>query len=108
MNWLMLSRIRAISVASVVMLSAARMASAQCDGAKRPPTVAEAKSYHDGFALFQRMAPPTPTGWTATDSNTDDISFVCPDAVFQLHALDVLADVQPERYRDAGARRRRA
>jgi hypothetical protein len=80
MNSLMLSRIRTISVASVVMLSAARMASAQCDGAKRPPTVAEAKSYHDGFALFQRMAPPTPTGWTATDSNTDDISFVCPDA----------------------------
>ena len=43
MNSLMLSRIRAISVASVVMLSAARMASAQCDGAKRPPTVGGGK-----------------------------------------------------------------
>lgn len=80
MSWRTSFRIRAISVVSVVMLSAARMATAQCDGPKRPPTAAEAKSYHDGFALFHRMAPPTPTGWTATDSNTDDISFVCPDA----------------------------
>lgn len=72
-------RIAAISCVSVVLLSAARPATAQCDGPKRAPTAAEAKSYHDGFALFQRMAPPTPPGWTATDSNTDDVSFVCPD-----------------------------
>jgi hypothetical protein len=57
-----------LSVVSVVMLSAARMATAQCDGLKRPPTAAEAKAYADGFALFQRIAPQAPAGWTAIDA----------------------------------------
>jgi hypothetical protein len=57
------------------------MAAAQCEGPKRPPKPAEAKSYADGFALFQRMAPPTPAGFTATDSRTaSTITFICGDA----------------------------
>jgi hypothetical protein len=69
-----------ISVMSVVMLFAAHIASAQCDGPKRPPTAVEAKAYSDGFALFQRMAPPTPPGWTAIDSRTESvITFICAD-----------------------------
>jgi hypothetical protein len=78
MRWRISSRILVMSLASVVMLSATRMAAAQCDGPKRPPTPEEAKSYADGFLLFQRIAPPTPEGWTATDSLTEPvITFIC-------------------------------
>ena len=45
MRWRTSSRMRAISMLTVVMLSAPRMATAQCDGPKRPPTAAEAKAY---------------------------------------------------------------
>jgi hypothetical protein len=71
------SRILVISMVSVVMLSAAGTVAAQCDGPKRPPKPVEAKTYADGYALFQRMAPPPPAGFTATDSNTSGISFGC-------------------------------
>jgi Tol biopolymer transport system component len=68
---------------TVVMLSAARMATAQCDGPKRPPTAAEAKAYADGFALFQRIAPKAPAGWTATDSRTEPvITFICASPLY--------------------------
>src|SRR4051812_39305642 len=77
------ARIRAISVVSVVMLSAARMASAQCDGPKRPPTTAEAKAYADGFAMFHRIAPQAPAGWTASDDRKDPvITFICESALY--------------------------
>jgi hypothetical protein len=68
---------------TVVMLSAARMATAQCDGPKRPPTAAEAKAYADGFALFRRIAPQAPTGWTATDARTEPvITFICDSPLY--------------------------
>ena len=81
------ARIRAISVVSVVMLSAARMASAsvsvQCDGPKRPPTAAEAKAYADGFALFEHIAPPAPAGWTATDDRKEPVvTFICASPLY--------------------------
>ena len=79
------ARIRAISVIGVVMLSAARMATAtaQCDGPKRPPTAAEAKAYTDGFAMFQRIAPQAPAGWTATDDRKEPVvTFICPSPLY--------------------------
>lgn len=83
MSWRTSSLIRAISVVSVVMLSAARMATAQCDGPKRPPTAAEAKAYADGFALFQRIASKAPAGWTATDSRNEPVvTFVCDSPLY--------------------------
>ena len=83
MRWRTWSRILAISLAWIVMLSAARLAAAQCDGPKRPPTIAEAKAYADGFALFQRIAPPTPAGWTATDSRTEPVvTFICESPLY--------------------------
>ena len=83
MRWRTSSRIRAISVLSVVMLSAAHMATAQCDGPKRPPTAAEAKAYADGFAMFQRIAPKAPTGWTAADSRKEPvITFICDSPLY--------------------------
>jgi len=81
MSWRVSSRIRVVAGMSVVVLAAARLATAQCDGPKRPPKPAEAKSYADGFALFQRMAPPTPAGFTAADSRTEStVTFICGDA----------------------------
>ncbi len=72
-----------LSVVSVVMLSAARMATAQCDGLKRPPTAAEAKAYADGFALFQRIAPQAPDGWTASDDRKEPfITFICDSPLY--------------------------
>lgn len=83
MNWRTSSPIWAISVVSVVMLSAAQMATAQCDGPKRPPTPVEAKTYADGFALFQRIAPKAPAGWTADDSSKDPvITFICESPLY--------------------------
>jgi hypothetical protein len=77
------ARIRAISVVSVVMLSAARMATAQCDGPKRPPTAAEAKAYADGFAMFQLIAPKAPGGWTAADDRKEPvITFICASTLY--------------------------
>jgi hypothetical protein len=59
------------------------MATAQCDGPKRPPTAAEAKAYADGFALFQRIAPQAPAGWTASDSRTEPvITFICDSPLY--------------------------
>lgn len=81
MSWRMPSRIGVVAGMSIVMLAVARLATAQCDGPKRPPKPAEAKSYADAFALFQRMAPPTPAGFTAIDSRTEStITFICGDA----------------------------
>jgi hypothetical protein len=81
--WRTSSQIRAISVVSVVMLSAARMATAQCDGPKRPPTAAEAKAYADGFAMFQRIAPKAPAGWTATDDRKEPtVTFICESPLY--------------------------
>ena len=83
MNWRTSSAIRALSVVSLVMFSAARMASAQCDGPKRPPTAAEAKAYADGFALFQRMAPKAPEGWTAEDSRKEPVvTYICEGPLY--------------------------
>ena len=83
MQWRTWWRIPAISLTCVVMLPVARTAAAQCDGPKRPPTAAEAKAYADGFALFQRIAPPTPAGWTATDSRTEPvITFICDSPLY--------------------------
>jgi hypothetical protein len=63
---------------AVVLLFAPRVAAAQCDGAKRAPTAGEATAYANGYALFHRMAPPTPAGWTATDSRTEStVTFIC-------------------------------
>ena len=79
MSWRTLSSIWAVSVVSIVLFSAAGMAIAQCEGGtKRPPTAAEAKAYADGFALFQRIAPKAPAGWTAEDSTKEPvITFIC-------------------------------
>jgi len=81
------ARIRAICVVSIVLLSAARMASAsvsvQCDGPKRAPTAAEAKAYADGFALFKRIAPQAPVGWTATDDRKEPaVTFICASPLY--------------------------
>ncbi len=76
-------RIPVILIASAVLLSVSGLASAQhgCDNGARDPAAAEAKAYRDGYALFQRMAPPTPATWTAEDSHTaDHITWVCVDA----------------------------
>ena len=83
MSWRTSSRIAAISVVSVLMLSVTRMATAQCDGPKRPPTAAEAKAYADGFALFQRIAPKAPAGWTASDDRKEPvITFICASKTY--------------------------
>jgi hypothetical protein len=59
------------------------MATAQCDGPKRPPTRAEAKAYADGFALFQRIAPKAPAGWAATDSRKEPVvTFICESPLY--------------------------
>ena len=80
MSWRTPSRIAAILVPSVLVLFTPRIAAAQCGGSKRAPTPAEAKSYADAYALFQRMVPPTPTGFTAIDSRTEStLTFICPD-----------------------------
>ena len=74
---------RALLVLAVVMLAVARIASAQCDGPERAPTAAEAKAYADGFALFQRIAPKAPSGWTATDSRKDPVvTFICDSSLY--------------------------
>jgi hypothetical protein len=84
MSWRTSSAIWAVSVVSIVSLSAARMATAQCEGGpKRPPTAAEAKAYADGFALFQRVAPKAPAGWTAEDSTKElVITFICDSPLY--------------------------
>lgn len=72
-----------VLVLSTALVLASRFATAQeewkgCDNGHRDPTAAEAKAYHDGYALFQRMAPPTPASWTAEDSHLKDhITWVC-------------------------------
>ncbi|HEX3320751.1 MAG TPA: hypothetical protein VHR84_08620 [Terriglobales bacterium] len=88
MSWRKSSQIQAISAVSVVILAAAQLATAQsadvhCDGPKRAPTAAEAKAYADGFAMFQRVAPKAPAGWTATDSRTEPVvTFICESALY--------------------------
>jgi len=83
MSWRTSSSIWAVSVVSIVLLSAARMATAQCDGPKRPPTAAEAKAYADGFALFQRIAPKAPAGWTADDSRKEAaVTYICESPLY--------------------------
>jgi len=53
-----------------------------CDNGHRDPTAAEAQAYRDGYALFQRMAPPTPPNWTSEDSHAlDHITWVCVTAL---------------------------
>lgn len=76
-------RVPIILIAGAALLSVNGLALAQhgCDKGARDPTAAEATAYRDGYALFQRMAPPTPTTWTAEDSHTEDhITWVCVDA----------------------------
>ena len=83
MRWRASSRILALTISSVAMLSAAQVATADCDGPKRPPTAAEAKAYADGFVLFRRMAPQAPAGWTATDSRTEPVvTFICASPTY--------------------------
>jgi hypothetical protein len=49
------------------LVATARVASADCTATLRPPTAVEKQAYADGFALFQRMAPPAPAGWEQRD-----------------------------------------
>lgn len=39
----------------------------------RPATDEEKKIYADGYALFQRLAPPTPVGWESNDAQKDGV-----------------------------------
>lgn len=70
-------------LASTALVSAGRVAAEQeewkgCDNGHRDPTAAEASAYRDGYALFQRMAPPAPANWTVEDSHSKDhITWVC-------------------------------
>jgi len=76
-------RIPLISLLAVVLLFAPRVTAAQCDGPKRAPTAAEAKAYADGYALFHRMAPPAPAGWTTADSRTEaTVTFICQSDLY--------------------------
>ena len=54
-------------VLATLLVAIARIASADCTATLRPPTAVEKKAYADGFALFQRMAPPAPAGWEQRD-----------------------------------------
>ena len=69
-----------IFVLAATILIAARVASADCAATLRPATSAEKKIYADGFALFQRMAPAAPAGWSHNDSPKDNVlTEVCAD-----------------------------
>ena len=49
--------------------------------AARPTTAAEKKIYADGYALFLRMAPPAPAGWTSSDGQKSGVlNQVCAPA----------------------------
>lgn len=64
----------------LAVLGVAHVSFADC-APVRPATAEEKKIYADGLAMFQRMAPPAPAGWTASDSPRDrTITEVCADA----------------------------
>lgn len=59
-------------------LLAAPLAWADCE--TRTPTAQEQKAFADGHALFQKLAPPAPEGWSASDWPKDGtLSGVCAD-----------------------------
>jgi hypothetical protein len=81
-------RLLCVGTAVVSMLGAALPSAAQSDPSAclvppRPITAAEKKLYEDGYAMFLRMAPPAPAGWTAEDSRQDKtLTFICGPAIF--------------------------
>jgi hypothetical protein len=58
-------------VLAALFVATARVASADCTATLRPPTAVEKTAYADGFALFQRTAPPAPAGWDQHDEPAD-------------------------------------
>jgi hypothetical protein len=56
-----------------VFVASARIASADCTAILRPPTAVETKAYANGYALFQRTAPPAPAGWEHRDEQKDAV-----------------------------------
>jgi hypothetical protein len=63
---------------TVAILGAAAPVFADCVYTVRPANAEEKKIHADGFALFQRIAPPTPAGWQPVDNPKDgDLKEVC-------------------------------
>jgi hypothetical protein len=57
----------AVVAFSLLLPCVAPLAHADSECTPRQPTPAETKSYADSYALFQRVAPKAPDGWTSTD-----------------------------------------
>jgi hypothetical protein len=66
-------RILQIATLASMVLTVARVTSADCTAILRSPNAAEKKIYADAFALFQRVAPAPPSGWEARDSPDSDL-----------------------------------
>ena len=60
-------------VLATLFVAIARVVSADCTATLRPPTAVEKKAYADGYALFQRMAPPAPAGWEQRDEQKNAV-----------------------------------
>jgi hypothetical protein len=76
-----------VSMFGAALPSVAQPDSRACLSPPRPITAAEKKLYEDGYAMFMRMAPPAPAGWTAEDSPQDKtITFTCGPTIFTAFA----------------------
>ena len=72
-----------VSTLGSAMPSAAQSDPNSCDSPARPITAAEKKLFEDSHAMFLRMAPPAPAGWTAEDSRHEQtLTFICGPAIF--------------------------
>jgi hypothetical protein len=63
----MAAHVRHALIATVLVVSISAAARADCTATIRKATPEEKQSYANARALFLRMAPPAPVGWTATD-----------------------------------------
>jgi hypothetical protein len=74
---------RSSAVLALVLLLAFTNPPAHADGmcTPRAPTAAETKSYADAYALFLRVAPKAPDGWTSTENpSTGEIPGLCHES----------------------------
>ena len=70
--------LRVILTTVVILAAAVQPVFADCVFTVRPATAEEKKIYADGFALFQRMAPPAPAGWQHSDNpKNNELKEVC-------------------------------
>jgi hypothetical protein len=69
----MTTRRLVLTAATWIGLAGSLCQSVRADGVctERPATAVERKAYGDAYALFQRVAPGAPEGWTATDQPAD-------------------------------------